>query len=75
MKKHAFFILGSAVSSILFGTLHFKRYATLYPVVYLIIMGGFCSYMRFKWGLLPAIILHGVNNALASMLGIVLVIL
>lgn len=62
-----FFMIGMVVSGILFGYLHYQAYPNaIYPLVYLSLLGIACGFLRFKYGLIAAIILHALNNIIAS---------
>jgi len=66
LRKNIYFLVGGIINSVLFGFLHFRAYPSkLYPLIYLVILGLFASWLRFKFGLGAAIGLHAANNAIA----------
>jgi len=70
ISENKFFIIGGISNSIMFGLLHFRAYPDqIYPLIYLIILGLIASYLRFKFGMISSMMLHGFNNVIASWTG------
>lgn len=71
LKKNAFFIIGAVITSFLFGFLHFRTYPEqITPLIYLTVLGLMASWLRFKFGLFASIMLHGANNLIVQLLGV-----
>jgi len=67
IKQNKYFITGAISSSFLFGLLHFRAYPDVIgPLIYLIILGFMLAFLRFKYGLFAAMMLHALNNLFAS---------
>lgn len=71
--KNRYFIIGGISNSIMFGLLHFRAYPDeIYPIIYLILLALVASFLRFKYGLFASMMLHGINNILASAFAIMI---
>lgn len=67
VKENAGYLLGGIVSAVLFGVLHHVAYpGQIYPLVYLTMLGFALSYLRFKYGIAACMLLHALNNIIAS---------
>jgi len=66
-QANAWFFIGGVISGVLFGVLHHLAYpGTIFPLVYLTVLGLALSYVRFKYGLAASMLLHALNNIIAS---------
>lgn len=77
LGKNTRYAIIITVSAIAFGIMHYPKYAlfyseyvdsgaVLYIIIELIVLGAFCTFIALKFGIFNAIILHTINNALAT---------
>ena len=70
IRKNISNLIGILISGITFGFIHIFRYGIdLRPILYLMVLGGVCAILTLNRGIWSAMLLHIINNLIASYSG------